>query len=98
LIELLVAIAVLAAMALIVVPNLTGVASHAWNVRCATDRESMQSASSAYKNDHGAYATPGGGAGVVNQSLIVPYYLHTWPDEKAVWSIDANGSIQQSFP
>jgi general secretion pathway protein G len=98
LIELLVVIAVLAILALIVIFNVTGVTNRGSSAQCATDLHSVQTASDAYQGDHQAYATSTGSANAaLVQGLLVPYYLHTWPSEKA-WSIDANGTIQQTCP
>jgi prepilin-type N-terminal cleavage/methylation domain-containing protein len=98
LIELLVVIAVLAILALIVIFNVTGVTNRGSSAQCATDLKSVQTASDAYQGDHQSYATGTGSANAaLVQGLLVPYYLHTWPNEKA-WSIDANGTIQQSCP
>ena len=98
LIEVLVVIAVIATLALIVIPNVAAVPNSGYSVRCATDLESMQSASAAYASDHGRYATASGGAGTLIESFIVPYYLHTWPNEMSAWTVDANGTIQQTCP
>lgn len=97
LIELLVVIAVLAILAAIVIFNVAGVVNRGNSSACATDLKSVQTASDAYHNDVGAYATGGGGAGTLISTDLTPNYLHTYPAEKA-WAIDANGTITNACP
>ena len=98
LIELLVVIAVLAILAAIVIFNVTGVTNRGNSSACVTDLKSVQTASDAYHNDNGSYAVSGGtGPGSLIQADLVPYYLHTWPSEKA-WAIDANGTVTNTCP
>lgn len=98
LIELLVVIAVLAILALIVIFNVLGVANRGSSSQCATDKQSIQTASDAYYNDKGAYATSTGAAsGSLVSTKLTPYYLHTWPQEQGgIWTIDANGTVSNT--
>ena len=92
LIELLVVIAVLAILAAIVIFNVTGVANRGSSASCATDLKTVQTASDAYYNANGSYATTGGAAGTLTQSLLQPTYMHSWPSEQT-WAIDATGTV-----
>jgi general secretion pathway protein G len=92
LIELLVVIAVLAVLAAIVIFNVTGVINRGSSSACATDLKTVQVASDAYKNDNGAYATTGGGAGTLISTDLAPAYVHTFPTEQT-WAIDATGTV-----
>ena len=92
LIELLVVIAVLAILAAIVIFNVLGVTNRGSSSACLTDLKSVQTASDAYKNDTGSYATSGGGAGTLISTDLSPAYLHTYPTEQT-WAIDATGTI-----
>ena len=93
LIELLVVIAVLAILAAIVIFNVTGVTNRGNQSACNTDLKSVQTASDAFHNDTGGYATAGGVVpGNLVQGSLVPAYLHTWPTEQT-WAIDAAGTV-----
>ncbi len=100
LIELLVVIAVLAILAAIVIFNVVGVANRGSQSACNTDKQTIQTASDGYYNDHvnattgdHPYPVAGGAApGDVVQGDLSPTYLHTWPSEKT-WHIDANGTV-----
>jgi general secretion pathway protein G len=97
LIELLVVIAVLAVLAAIVIFNVTGVINRGNSSACATDLKTVQTASDAYRNDNGAYATTGGGAGTLLSASLAPTYVHTFPTEKT-WTIDATGTVTNTCP
>jgi len=68
LIELLVVIAVLAILAAIVIFNVIGVKKSGSASACNTDKQSVQTASDAYLNDHGVYPN-GTGAGDTNGTV-----------------------------
>ncbi len=103
LIELLVVIAVLAILAAIVIFNVTGVSDKGNKTRCATDLHTMQVASDTYYYNNNKYATSDGNPGIVGspaalqQGLLAPGYVHSWPSEKA-WAIDNKGTITNSCP
>ena len=97
LIELLVVIAVLAILAAIVIFNVLGVTNRGSSSTCATDLKTVQTASDAYRNDTGGYATAAAPPGSLIQGDLVPAYMHTWPGEK-VWAIDANGTVTNTCP
>jgi prepilin-type N-terminal cleavage/methylation domain-containing protein len=94
LVELLVVIAVLGALAAIVIFNVTGVTGRGTTAACKTDLESLQTAVFAYYEDNNqSFPTAGGGAGSVVMADVVPVYLHTAPTNTGAVTIDATGSV-----
>lgn len=83
LIELLVVIAVLAILALIVIFNVIGVANRGSKSACATDKQSVQTASDAFYNDTGGYPAAIGD--------LVPKYLHTAPSSTGAITFNSDG-------
>ena len=83
LIELLVVIAVLAILAAIVIFNIVGVANKGKTSACNTDTQSVQTASDAYQNDKGTYASADGlstpGEAVIIAGDLQPAYIHSVP-------------------
>ena len=79
LIELLIVIVVLGILAAIVIFSLTGVSGQSQVAACNTDAKSVQTAVAAYDALPGHNISDFTGTEAVQEALLVPTYLHTWP-------------------